>query len=162
MNFRFEKILTHPEFTEAIKQTKEFEADRIFCCHGMEHLLSVARIAYILSLERNYDLTRDVIYACALLHDIGRATEYRTGISHSKAGAQTAERILCDCGYDDAETAMITDTILSHHHDSTDGSSSQLRSVICSDDRLSRNCFDCSAYDLCNWTEEEKNSTLAY
>ena len=40
---------------------KKYEMDRIFCKHGMEHLLDTARIVYILCLEGNIDVKKDVV-----------------------------------------------------------------------------------------------------
>ncbi|MGI6684337.1 MAG: HD domain-containing protein [Bacillota bacterium] len=60
------------------------EINREFCCHQMQHALDVARIYYILFLEKyqdgissdlknmSVDQTKELIYATALLHDIGR------------------------------------------------------------------------------------------
>lgn len=42
----------------------------------MSHLLDVARIAYIRNLEKGYGFRKDVIYAAAVLHDIGKALQY--------------------------------------------------------------------------------------
>lgn len=162
MNLKYEKILTHPVFTELIKKIEKKENDRIFCRHGMEHLTSVARIAYIISLEEKANVSRDLIYAAALLHDIGRCTEYDSGISHNEAGTQIAETILSECGYSSSEIHQIKQTILSHSHDSYDENASDLEKLICRADKLSRLCFNCSAYSECNWDNEKKNSTLVY
>ena len=162
MNFRFEKILKHKTFTELIKKTEERESDRIFCRHGMEHIISVARIAYIMALEHQLDISKDIVYAAALLHDIGRNAEYEHGISHSQAGADIAEQILSDCGYSQTETREIITAILSHRHDKFDTNASPLDMLICKADKLSRTCFDCTAYSECNWSEEKKNKTLVY
>ena len=54
---RVDRILNHPEFQKSMRLIRILEKERIFCCHGMEHLLDVARIGYILNLEqRNGDL----------------------------------------------------------------------------------------------------------
>lgn len=42
----------------------------------MEHFLSVARISYLMVLEKNLDIPKDIIYATAFLHDMGRADQY--------------------------------------------------------------------------------------
>ena len=68
--------------------------DRIFCRHTPEHFLDVARLMYIYSLENKLNLSREIIYATALLHDIGRAQQYLSGISHDIAGAEIAGKIL--------------------------------------------------------------------
>ena len=67
-------------FTRCLAGIEAAEADRVFCRHGLPHLLDVARIAWILNLERGCGLHRDVVYAAALLHDIGKYVSLR---SHS-------------------------------------------------------------------------------
>lgn len=162
MNFRFEKILKHKIFAETIKQIEKAEENRRFCRHGMEHIISVARIAYIISLENNSGISKDIIYAAALLHDIGRKKEYECGISHNEAGAEIAREILYDCGYSDEETALITNAVLTHRHDECENVASSLEKFICLADKFSRTCFDCQAYNECNWGKEKKNETLIY
>lgn len=162
MNLRYQKILNHSCFTEAVTKIELVEKDRIFCRHGMEHLISVARIAYINALEEQSDISKDIIYAAALLHDIGRADEYETGISHNKAGAEKASRILLDCGYSEAETEQITEAVKTHGHDGYPEKASELERILCTADKLSRTCFCCSASPECNWSEEKKNNTLIY
>ena len=48
-----EAIRKHPLYVEYYDRLKESEKERKFCCHQMEHLLDVARIAYICNLEKN-------------------------------------------------------------------------------------------------------------
>ena len=74
---QIDQIMAHPLFKEAMCGIEDAEQDRIFCRHGMEHCLDVARILYIMVLERNLPYRKDMIYATALLHDIGRYEEYR-------------------------------------------------------------------------------------
>ena len=50
---RLNTVLRHPLYQQYYKELREEERDRIFCCHQMEHLLDVARIAYIRNLENN-------------------------------------------------------------------------------------------------------------
>ena len=83
-------------FTRCLAGIEAAEADRVFCRHGLPHLLDVARIAWILNLERGCGLHRDVVYAAALLHDIGRAAQYQTGEPHDEAGTRIAAEVL-DC-----------------------------------------------------------------
>ena len=51
-------------------------------------------------------MSKDIIYATALLHDLGRADQYEKGISHEEAGAILAEEILTDCGYTREERSL--------------------------------------------------------
>lgn len=100
---RIDKISDHPLWKWHMAQLKEAEKDRIFCKHGIEHLLDVARIAYIENLEQNCGVSKEWIYTAALLHDIGRFLQYSKGISHEEAGAELAEEILKDCGFKQEE-----------------------------------------------------------
>ena len=60
----------------------------------MSHLLDVARIAYIRNLEKGYGFRKDVIYAAAVLHDIGKALQYEEKVPHEIAGERIAGEIL--------------------------------------------------------------------
>lgn len=162
MTYRYENILTNPVFLSTIKKIEEMEKDRFYCRHGMEHLISVARIAYIISLEEQAGLSKDIIYATALLHDIGRAAEYETGSPHNRSGAETAKDIMSECGYSEEEINVVTNSIRSHGHESCQTEGSALETILCRADKLSRTCFNCMAYESCNWTDERKNNTLIY
>ena len=67
-----------------------------YCRHGMEHFLDTARIAYIRSLEETIPVSKDQIYAAALLHDIGKWQQYEDGTPHEIASARIASCILKD------------------------------------------------------------------
>lgn len=162
MTDRYKKILSDPSFIKHMKIITEAEKTRKFCCHGFEHITDTARIGYIISLENSLPVSKDMIYAAALLHDIGRAYS-DTDMHHSIAGLSAAENILENCGYTSAEIKDIKDAISEHSHDEhTDHTCSSLKSILHKADKLSRQCFCCSAYDKCNWPEEKKNKTLIY
>ena len=150
---RFQKIVCHETYKQTYERLQELEKDREFCGHDMEHFLSVARISYLMVLEKNLDIPKDIIYATALLHDLGRADQYEKGISHDEAGAILAEEILKDCGYTVAERKIMVDTILKHRgvEDKEDRA-----------DKLSRDCIHCKARQECYWPEEKKNSRYIY
>lgn len=76
---RINRILTHPSYIEYVSQNAEKEQDRVFCHHDMGHFLDVARLAEILNLTEAYGQDAELIYAAALLHDIGRHIQYETG-----------------------------------------------------------------------------------
>ncbi len=163
MNFRFEKILKHPVFLKTISEIKTAEENRFFCRHNIEHLIDVARISYIICLEKKLDISKDIIYATALLHDIGRYEEYKNNKPHDKIGAKIAEHILHDCNYNEQEIAQISDAIKYHRHKSSDEiGENSLIALISYSDKLSRNCFCCEAYNECNWKSDKKNNTLYY
>ena len=128
----------------------------------MEHLIAVARIAYIISLEEQSSISKDIIYAASLLHDIGRAEEYETGRSHNEAGAEKAEAILRECDYTDDEIKEITEAIRTHGHDGYPEKAAPLERLLCMADKLSRTCFNCPAHEECNWADDKKNETLFY
>ena len=83
---RVNKIWRHPVWKQQMEHLAEYEKNRIFCRHGMDHLMDVARIAYIENLEKNCGISKEIIYGAALLHDIGRYLQYTEGIPHEKAG----------------------------------------------------------------------------
>ncbi len=93
------RIAANELFLQCVEKNSKYEENRQFCKHGWEHLMDVARIAYIINLERGYGLERDLVYAAGLLHDCGRYVELEQETPHEKAGARLAKRILreCDC-----------------------------------------------------------------
>ena len=50
---RVHAIMADERYIKRMEEIKKAEQSRKYCCHGYDHLLSVARIAYILSLEEN-------------------------------------------------------------------------------------------------------------
>ena len=77
---RVNQIWKHPIYQEQLQALQMLEADRKFCRHTPEHFLDVARLAYIHALESHASASKELIYCTALLHDIGRAEQYRFGI----------------------------------------------------------------------------------
>ena len=76
---RFQKIVWHEKYKETYERLQQLEIDRKFCGHDIEHFLSVARISYLMILEKRLPVSKDIIYATALLHDLGRADQYEKG-----------------------------------------------------------------------------------
>lgn len=177
---RVEAIRTAPLFCTCVERIEAAEADREFCRHGMPHLLDVARIAWIGNLEHGLGLDREVVYAAALLHDIGRAEQYATGEDHDAAGARMAGEILDGVPeglrFDAGERAMIIGAVAGHRGacgdaDPCDGVRAGagpaedarigvLSALIKAADGKSRACFACPARDACYWTDERKNLSL--
>lgn len=60
--------------------------------HGFDHVLRVTQIAERLAVEEGADL--EIVRTAALLHDIGRAQQECTGISHAELGGKAAREIL--------------------------------------------------------------------
>lgn len=159
---RLKQIWDHPFYREIYEKLQECEKGRVFCSHGMEHFLDVARIAYIRDLEQNLGIEKDVIYAAALLHDIGKASQYQQGIGHEKSSAWIAECILNDMGpgeaFSEEEKKRIIAAILTHRDGST--AEDPLGKLLYESDKLSRNCFLCAARTECHWSEEKKNKGI--
>jgi len=157
---RVNVILNHPVFTRSLMRLSELEADRVFCRHGIEHLLDVARIAHILNLESEKKaFPKDLVYAAALLHDIGRARQYEDGTPHEKESADLAKIILSDCGFDESESKIIIDAILLHRT-SNKGEKTVFAEHIFRADKFSRRCCDCVKFNECSW--ELKNGWVEY
>ncbi|WP_080655198.1 HD domain-containing protein [Butyrivibrio fibrisolvens] len=169
---RCQLIYDHSLYQAELVKIAGYESDRIFCRHTFEHFMDVARIAYIMSLEKEYKLSKEIIYAAALLHDIGRARQYEDGTPHDKAGAEIADKILSDCGFSDDERNMIVAAIISHRgsiHESNIHKSDKysediknivatiLSTIIYKADKASRQCFRCNAQKECNWSMEKRN-----
>lgn len=155
---RIDKILANNTFAECMAKINKSEQDRKFCLHNMEHSLDVARISYIICLEEKVAIKKDVVYAAALLHDIGRAKEYESGISHHEASAILAREILETSDYSVEETDMICDAIIKHKSKASD--ELNLNNILYKADKLSRACYSCAAYDECYWDENIKTKTI--
>ena len=113
---RVNQILQHTLYQSCRRQIDEKEKDRIFCGHDMGHLLDVARLAWIFNLEANQEISKERIYAAALLHDIGRHIQYENGTPHQIAGLPIAEQILTDCGFYPEEMKEILYAIENHRN----------------------------------------------
>ena len=87
---RYNSIIVNSEFLFLLESINEYEKDRKFCRHGIKHLLDTARIMYIIKLEDDLPFDKDMIYAAALLHDIGRYEQYKNGTPHNIAGEKAA------------------------------------------------------------------------
>ncbi len=159
-------VYCDPLIKQYLSDIEKFEKDRVYCRHGWYHLINTARIAYILNLENNYGISKEIIYTAALLHDIGKVREYKDGIPHDKAGAEIAKEVLIRCGFTKDEIYLITNAICLHRSISNDFSrstetmSGDLAKLIHDADKLSRECYSCGAYDSCKWKDEKKNKFI--
>lgn len=156
-----EAIRKHPLYVEYYEKLREAEKDRVFCCHQMEHLMDVARIAYIINLEQQMGFRKEVIYGAALLHDIGKYRQYAEGIPHEIASEEIAGKILADLP-EDAFTAEEKSEILRaiRGHRRLREDMTELERLICISDKKSRMCFACQAEKNCNWSAEKKNMEI--
>lgn len=163
---RLESIYRDELWRRCMEDIECTEIQRIYCRHDFTHLMEVARIAYVFSLEEALEIPKDVIYAAALLHDIGRSKEYTDGIPHDEAGAKIAEEILKRSSYSDEEREAIISAVHGHrgHSESeeTGGLIGRLAYVIKRADKESRLCLSCDARDTCKWPDDKKNLNIKY
>lgn len=150
------RILTHPKYKSLLKELNELERHREFCNHTLEHFLDVARITYITVLEEGLNYSKEVVYSIALLHDIGRVLEYNYGVDHHEGSAIIAEELLEETSFSKEEKALIIKAIKEHRREAED----ELSKIIYKSDKLSRNCFNCKAYNKCYWKEDKKNNHI--
>lgn len=158
---RVNRILEHPTFQFHLNENNRAEADRCFCHHNMGHFLDVARIGWMLALEEGILLEKEVVYAAALLHDMGKHIQYEKGTPHEKTSAEIAPGILRDCGFTEEEQRGIVDAILSHRNSNVIPQKN-LCGVLYRADKASRACFACKAESDCNWKDGKKNLQLKY
>lgn len=146
---RVNRIIEHPLFKEYSLRNAQAEEKRAFCCHGFDHGLAVARIAYISLLEKeNISLSKEVIYAAAVLHDLGRWREYETGENHALVGAKLVEPILKESGFSPEEVGVIIQGIREHRLD-PENEMSLLGRALASADDWARDCRSCSSQEGC-------------
>lgn len=159
---RVNVIREHPLYREYYERLEKLEQDRNFCRHQMAHLLDVARIAYIRNLEEGLAFPRDVIYAAAVLHDIGKSLQYEEKIPHEIAGVEIAEQILAglseEVSFSETEKRQILTAIKGHRRLREDAE--PLERLLYESDKASRMCFACSAEPQCDWSKEKKNMEI--
>ncbi|EET58555.1 HDIG domain protein [Marvinbryantia formatexigens DSM 14469] len=156
---RVNAILKNETYQSYLREIAVCEETRIFCRHNMGHFLDVARIAQLLNLEEAVGVPKELIYAAALLHDIGRHLQYREKIPHEQASAHLAPEILRESGFSETETEEILEAIRRHRDASVRGEKN-LAGLIYRADKLSRSCFACPAEPQCDWKEEKKNRRI--
>jgi len=155
---RIDKLLADKRYQEYLSLNEAAEDKRIFCSHGAQHSLDVARIAYILWLEEGGKPDKkELIYAAGLLHDIGRHRQYNDlSLDHATESARLAEPLLADTGFDQEETAIILQAVAGHRKSAP----ATYASLLYRADKLSRLCFHCAAEAECYWPV--KNQRLIY
>ena len=156
---RVNAICRHKLWRDSVREIAQLERDRRFCRHDLVHFLDVARLAYIENLERGLGVDKELIYAAALLHDIGRHLQYTQNIPHDQASAQLAEVILADCGFSKAERTEVEDAIL-QHRGQQDRQREGLAGLLYRADKASRACLFCPAEPECNWSLDKKNMKI--
>lgn len=155
-----EAVRSHPLYQEHLARLAELERDRVFCRHGIGHLLDTARIAWIFNLEYNLGFRKEAVYAAALMHDIGKDEQYERGIPHEEASARIAREILDDMGaaFDESECDAIVAAIREHRR--LPEGASLLGTMLYDADKASRTCFACPAREDCSWSSEKMNLSV--
>ena len=159
---RINSILFDNQYKANINKIKSLEKKRKYCKHTIKHFLDVARIAYIINLENNLSINKDIIYATALLHDIGKWKQYEHSVPHEIASAEIAVVILERCGYKKDEIDIIKNAILLHRCKTIRKNNSNLVEIINLADKISRNCFSCKMLEKCDWDINLKNTFIKY
>lgn len=158
---KVERILKDPLYQDYLVKNAHYEVERRFCRHDFQHMLDVARIAYILFLEAGEvgrlaethglpapGAAKEVIYAAGLVHDIARWRQYETGEDHAEAGVELALPLLSRAGFTPGEVEVIAAAVREHRTSVV--KSTLLGERLCRADDLSRPCFQCRAQAHCN------------
>lgn len=88
--------------------------------HDGEHVRRVLYLALEIA-ETEPSADRDVLIAACLLHDIGRAEQFRDpSLCHARVGAEKAYRFLLDQGFPEKFSAHVRDCIRTHRFRSDD------------------------------------------
>lgn len=151
-------IMNNSMYTESLEKLKKYEENREFCNHTIEHFIDVARIAYIMVLEEDLKVSKEVIYVIGLLHDIGRVKQYEEGIHHDIASVDMSREILKETSFTEEEVKIILNGIANHRKESDN----KLEEIIYRADKLSRQCFSCKAENECYWSKDKKNFKITY
>lgn len=158
---RITLIVRNLRFQEYLKRIEKAEQNRKFCCHNWQHYIDVARISYIMILEKgdsayreifgpgvaDRDQVKELVYAAALLHDIGRWIQYETGEDHALASSKLARDILHGAGFDNSEIEVICKAISEHRR--VDDKNSCLGNILARADDYARSCSNCLETEEC-------------
>ena len=111
---------------------------------------------------KRYSRQRELIYAAAVLHDIGKSLQYTDKIPHEKAGEEIAAQILDglpeNMAFSPEEKSMILRAIRGHRRLRED--MEPFERLLCESDKASRMCFACPAEEQCDWSREKKNMEI--
>lgn len=163
---KYQKILENEEYKKYVERICYLEKDRIYCKHDLKHSLDVARICTIIMYEQGQEVNRDIVYATALLHDIGRFKENTQ--NHEALSVDIAKDILSVCGYTATEIATIVEIISFHRgnysikqiEELVNDGKLDLKESFKIADQLSRNCFCCKGSSSCKWKEENRSTNI--
>lgn len=160
---RVETILRSSVYQDYIEKIRCWEENRRFCRHDPKHFWEVARTAYILYLSGEVDCpelkhfssaaVKEMIYAAAFLHDIGRFLEYENRErDHAEESAVLARPLLVEAGFSVEEIEPVLSAIA--HHRRKDGSGFDL--LLYRADKESRPCYNCPALAECKKFSPER------
>lgn len=162
---RVEAVWRHPVFQREYIRLTELERERVFCRHDIRHLMDTARIMWAHNLELELGVDREVIYATALLHDIGKAAQYEGAGEHEIVGAAIAAEILVNlpagCVFAPEEREMMLTAIRGHRR--LREGAEPLERLLFQADKASRTCFACpeDVRARCSWSDAKKNLSIA-
>ncbi|KUO73842.1 MAG: phosphohydrolase [Desulfosporosinus sp. BRH_c37] len=146
---RVNQLIENEDYISYLDKIDFLERERLFCKHGFEHGLNVARVAYAYLLEKEeLLLPKEIVYAAALLHDIGRWVEYETGEDHAEASTRLALPLLEACSFSLDEIQVILKGIREHRRHPEDNLSLLGAALALADD-WARDCHSCSAQARC-------------
>ncbi|MCW2277068.1 HD domain-containing protein [Heliophilum fasciatum] len=103
---------------------------------------------------------KEIVYAAALLHDMGKWRQYATGEDHALVGGQLCQGVLADCGFTSAEIAVIAAAIEEHRHKGKRLSTRFLGRILALADFYSRRCFDCPSMEGCKWADRKAGQLI--
>lgn len=157
---RVNQLLDHEDYICYMEKINGLEKERLFCKHGFEHGLNVARVSYAYMLEnRDVILPKEVVYAAAFLHDIGRWVEYQTGEDHAEASARLALPLLEACRFSLEDIQLILQGIREHRRNPADNLTPLGEALALADD-WARDCRHCSAQTLCYKFNDEMKQIM--
>lgn len=157
---RVNQLLEQEDFISYMEKIDESEKERLFCKHGFEHGLNVARIAYAYLLEKGELLHfKECVYAAALLHDIGRWLEYETGEDHAEVSARLALPLLEACRFSGDDIQVILKGIREHRRHPEDNLT-KLGAALALADDWSRDCRRCSVQSRCHKYHQTMNQVM--
>ncbi|MDP2642343.1 MAG: HD domain-containing protein [Candidatus Peregrinibacteria bacterium] len=103
-------------FGEQLKKIRLISEKMMSCsAHDCAHVDRVYNLCLTLAKGQKVDL--QVLEMAALIHDVGREAEHndKTGkTDHAKIGADVAENVLRDLGFDESKILHVKECILSH------------------------------------------------
>lgn len=83
--------------------------------HDAEHIYRVLGLANRLSRGVDEAVDSDVLTAACLLHDIGRAEQFKDPkVCHAEAGSKKAYAFLLELGWSEERAAHVRDCVLTH------------------------------------------------